>query len=462
MRGAIQAMLACVQLAKRKGPSGPFLTALVTALVLALPAQALTARLSTGDVVTINTAGDLQIAVRVLIAQGLTDDARRLARAFQPGDADHAVRVAYVDGLAASAEGRDAEAVEIYRAVLAQRPELDLVRIALTQALARLQLYDTARVQAERLIAAGVDDRLDGQLSGLLRALDEQRPVTARGYVSLLPSTNINNGSDRKTVAFGNLTGRIPKESRKTSGLGFAAGGQLAFRAQMDPRHAVIGVADLRVEHYPSIERTNTSGQLSFGIERRVARGDVLVRALAGGSMVDGDRTYRYHGLGLEANLRLGDRWRLYVGPEYRYERFDGAPGDEGHYLNVPVQLDRFGGPDRFVRYIAGVAVGRKEEERFSFDEARLGLGYFREFPLGVSAYVEGTVAKRRYKGLYPGLDEAREDERLILSLTLTKRDLVVAGFAPQMTLRTQRNKSNAAFNDTSSSSVDLRLTRDF
>jgi len=441
------------------------LLAVVTLMAAALgpsTAQALTARLSNGQTVTVTSTAQLQAATRDLIASGLTDDARRLVRAYNPGDADYAVRVAYVDAQVASAEGRDADAVRIYRQILAKRPELDLVRIAMTGALARLNMHDTARAQAERLIAAGVDDQLGGQITGLLRNLDRKRPLTFRGYVSLLPSTNINGGTDRTTVSIGPVIGAIPANQQRQSGIGLAVGGQLSYRTEVSPRNAIVAALDAKAEHFPTIDRTNLSGQLSFGLEHRLNRGTLLTRALAGGAMVDGNRTYSYAGLSVETSTRIGDRWRLYFGPEYRHERYDLVPGDNGHYLDLPVQLDRFGGPDRFVRFIAGASFGRKAQARFSFNEAKLGLGYFREFSGGFTTYLEATAAVRGYQGVYPGLTVPRKDQRFDIGLTVTKRDFVVAGFAPQMSVSYQRNKSNAAFNDTSRALIDFRLTREF
>ncbi|MBP0482737.1 surface lipoprotein assembly modifier [Sagittula salina] len=425
-------------------------------------AQALSARISTGQVVEIASAADLQLAVRRLIAAGLFDDARRLARAYEPGHPDHAVRMAYTDALVAQAQGNDMEAVRLYRMILAQRPDLDLVRVQLTGALGRLGMHDGAKAQAERLIASGVDDRLDGQLSSLLRTLDAERPLSFRGYVSLLPSSNINNGTNRSSVALGPVTGVIPKNQQRMSGLGYASGAQLAFRQQVSPRFAAIGALEARLENFPEIARRNLTGQGSVGVEARTARGTVLARVFQGGAMVDGQRTYRYQGLGVETDQRLGAAWRLRTGAEYRYEQFDAAPGDNGDYLDIPVQLDRFTGPESFVRFIAGGSFGRKAQDRFSFDEGRIGLGYYREFPKGVSAYAEGIAARRTYHAPYPGIPDPRRDERLQLGLTLTKRDLVVMGFAPQVSLTSKRNRSNAAFHDTTKHALDIRFTRDF
>ena len=418
--------------------------------------------LADGQVVVLRNAGDLQIAVRMLIAQGRVAEAQHLARAYAPDHPDHAVRVAYVDGLAASAQGNDVEAVRLWRGILAQRPDLDLVRVQLTGALARLQLHDSARYQAEQLIAAGVDDRIDGRLSGLLRSLDAARPVQFRGYLSLLPSTNVNNGTDNDSVAIGPVVGTIPEDQRRQSGLGVAVGGEASVRRQLDPRHAAVAALEARVERYPSIDRTNVTSQLSFGLERRLDHGAALARVLTGTALKDGAQTYRYSGLSVETNLRFAERWRLYFGPEYRDETFPYSPGEDGAFVDLPLQIDRFSGPDSFVRLIAGASMGRKAEERFSFDEARVGLGYFKEFSHGLSLYADATYAHRLYHADYPGIDDPREDHRTSVGVTVIKRDFTLAGFAPQVSLRHTRTRSNAAFNDTTRTEADLRFVQEF
>ena len=430
--------------------------------VLAQGTAAVSVALPDGRTVTPTTNAETLQLVQFLIANGDTDTAARLIRAWQPGHPDHAVRVAYVDGLIAQARGDDPEAVRLYRGILAQRPELDIVRVQLAGALARLGLVDGARDQAERLIAAGVDDRLGGQMQGLIRSLDSRRSFRFRGYFSFLPSTNVNNGTNQTTARFGPFVGAIPRAQQRQSGVGVLLGGQLSGRWQLDPRHAAVAALDVSAERFPSIDRTNLSGGLSLGVERRVSRGLLLGRAIVGGAAVDGTRTYRYTGLAAEANLRLNARWRLNLAPEYRYERFDAVPGDEGHYVDIPVQLDRFAGPDRFTRFIAGASFGRKEQARFSFDEVRLGLGHYREFAGGVTLYGQAVAARRAYHGNYPGLGEPQTDRRLELSATLTKRDFEIGGFAPQVTLRRTRTQSNAAFADITKNDVEIRLVREF
>ena len=51
-------------------------------LITSGAADALNARLANGQVVTVNSSAELQTTVRLLLANGMRDDARRLVRAF--------------------------------------------------------------------------------------------------------------------------------------------------------------------------------------------------------------------------------------------------------------------------------------------------------------------------------------------------------------------------------------------
>ena len=60
------------------------------------------------------------------------------------------------------------------------------------------------------------------------------------------------------------------------------------------------------------------------------------------------------------------------------------------------------------------------------------------------------------------GLAEGQEDVRYTGDITITKRDLSFAGFAPQLLYHYERVVSNAAFDDIEKHEIEMRLTRDF
>ncbi|WP_116084663.1 surface lipoprotein assembly modifier [Tropicimonas sp. IMCC34011] len=440
------------------GAFRPFLVALT--LALGVPA----ASFAEADAPTIRIETNQQVIalVRLLIAEGRYDEARAAIATWQPDHPDAAIRRAYVEGLIASGQGDEMRAAGIYRAILAERPELELARMELAGALYRAGRDGAARGQAERLIAAGVDDRTGGSLQRLVRSIDDRRPVRVRGFLSVLPSTNVNGGTDNETVPLGDLEADIDEESRRASGIGIAAGAQILGRAKLSEETAILSDLTLEARRWEEIDRTLLLGNARIGVEQRSDRASVYPYLSFGAQAQDGDDTYRYRGIGAELNVRAGTNWRLFAAPEWRDETFPDTPDRDGRTLSFGVQADRFGGADRFVRLIGGYSGARKETERYSFDEWRVGLGAYREFPSGITLYGQALYAERDYKGDYPGLTEPQSDRRTELLATLTKRDVVIAGFAPQITLTHSRNRSNAAFDDTRATTAEVRLTRDF
>lgn len=97
-----------------------------------------------------------------------------------------------------------------------------------------------------------------------------------------------------------------------------------------------------------------------------------------------------------------------------------------------------------------------------AYDGWRAGAGILRELPWAITAYGQAQFSRRDYAAVYPGAGETRADRRLDLSLNLTKRDLVIAGFAPMLQYTFTRNISNVAFHDTHAHGVTLTFTRTF
>jgi len=239
-------------------------------------------------------------------------------------------------------------------------------------------------------------------------------------------------------------------------------GGDLLIRLPLGGATDFVSTLSGTGRFYPSIDRKIVDVDGSAGFTRDFGPATVLAAATAGGSFSDWEETSRYAGMKIEANRPLSGRWRMFTSQSLRYEKFENISAKDGWWLQANVSFDRTLSASRFVRFLGGYAGGRKQEDRFSFDEVSAGLGIYNEFSAGITLYTQATVARRQYRGLYPGLAEAQKDTRLSALAVLTKRDFSFAGFAPQLFYRYERNLSNAAFEDTSRHEIDLRLTRDF
>jgi hypothetical protein len=411
---------------------------------------------------------DLHRLLTTAVQDGRVEDARRMVRDYRPTDADHANRVDFVEGLIHEREGRYDEAARTYRVILDRNPEIVGVRVRLSKALFLANDDEAAKYQLERLVASGVDQRLNGELGTLVDRIDARRPFRFKTYLSALPSTNFNSGTDSQTVTLGGIPLKIDESARRRSGIGVLFGGEASYRHALSSSTTLLTSLSAVDRFYPSIDRHYLSAGGSVGLAHVLGpRTKVGFSLLAGRDASAEDiqvwrRSYDYLGFNVEGSRILDDNFRLSGGVVTKRQWFVSNPLRDGWNVEGTAYLDKFLTPSRFVRAIAGAEIERTEIDRLNFGEVTGGVGAFNEFSGGYTLYAQGTVSQRLYGDDYPGLDDPREDTRLQFRTTATKRDLTFMGVAPQVSYTFTHNRSNSVFDRYDKHDVEVRLTSDF
>src|ERR1039458_4813623 len=126
------------------------------------------------------------------------------------------------------------------------------------------------------------------------------------------------------------------------------------------------------------------------------------------------------------------------------------------------VSFDRFTLPGQFARI--GVAFDQEKTatDFWTYSEYAALVGYYAELPYGVTVYPEVSYAARDYSGIFPFMTGPRQDRRWSASLSLTKRDLLIFGFAPRLIYTYTANYSNVGLYAYDKHSVISLLTRAF
>ena len=109
-------------------------------------------------------------------------------------------RQLFIEGLILKARGNLTGAAKKYRAALADDPSLTLVRSELAQTLFALQEDDSAKHHLNLLMAEAPNEYEAQGIRSFIDTIDARRPFTFNAYVSVAPSTNVNNGSSNKTI----------------------------------------------------------------------------------------------------------------------------------------------------------------------------------------------------------------------------------------------------------------------
>lgn len=429
--------------------------------VTAVPAEAAARRVTAAEAAQeVRSGAELFRIATHLIAQGRTGDALDLVRAWKPGDATHSVRVAFTEGLIARKQGDHARSVAIFRQILSKEPGFSQVRRELAFSLYLAGDPDGARHQADLLVKAGIDDGSNG-LRSLIRAIDDARPLQVSFFASLAPSSNANQGTGRDVIMIGGLPFVIDEESKGKAGLGLLFGADIAYRQTFTPTTAFVAGLTVKALVNPFDKSADLSLDGSVGIDRRI--GPHLVRAATVGrlDLADGGGVYGELGLSGEALLKTGKKDQTRVSARLVWHRTKGAPGLDGWKFRLNASHDHMLSPSRFVRLLGAYETDRTESRRSAYQEAMFGAGGFAELPNGFSVYGEATAARRVYEAPTPVFG-VRKDWRFETKLTLTKRDFLIHGMAPQATYSYTRNVSTDPFHDYGAHGFDLKLTKEF
>jgi outer membrane protein len=375
-------------------------------------------------------------------------------------------RTLYIEGLILKAQGDLTGAAKKFRAALADDPSLTLVRADLAEVLVALEEDESAKHQLKLLAADAPNEAAANGIRSFIEQVDSRSPFKTSGYISFAPSTNLNNGSRHTTVytPFFGSTGDINKTSQASSGLGVAAGLSAGYTKRLgnDFSFVAAGSADARV--YDDSDFNSYSLSQSLELRRLISQGYLGFGAISSQSLADDKLgfTYAAYGPRLSASLQLSGKDFLSSSAVYEWRNklakgskdataimLDGA---FTHGFNSSFSTTLFGGWDK-------IASDAAQE---SYRTMSGGLSVYKELTHGITATVTGQIADTNFVDYNMFFLTHRKDTKLTGSISLTKRDLNLFGFAPSIYYSYTDNFSNINLYDYNSHAVDFRLTKDF
>jgi outer membrane protein len=383
-------------------------------------------------------------------------------------------RTLYIEGLILNGKGDLTGAVEKYRAALASDPSLTLVRTELAQTLVKLGENDSAKHHLKLLESEAPNPQVAAGIRSFIDRLDASHPVTFSGFISIAPSTNVNNGSSHDTVYSANpLFKDSPylniSASKKRSGVGLAGGVSAGYSKRLGNDWEAVLAADISGQVY--LDKNYNSFGLSQSAEMRyhlsqgyLGFGGIANQVFdpnANNLIVDG---LAYHGFGPRVSFlyNLGQRDQIKGSAVYEWRDFANSGFNDGrdyrgdlawsHGFDASLDIFARTGYEKLTTPIA----------YNSFGTAFLGLGLRKDLAWGITANVTAEGRYTLFDDQNPVAFMTRQDERLNAGLTITKRDWDIYGFAPVISYSYTRNFSNIALWDFDSHNVDFRLTKDF
>ena len=368
----------------------------------------------------------------------------------------------FVEGLVLRARGDLRGAARLFRAILADQPDLTLVRAELARTLVALDERDSARHHLELLAAAAPTPELARNFDDFIAAIDADRPWSFNAWVSLAPSTNFTNGTSTRTVIVAGLPFEVDAESRGKSGIGLRGGANAGYTHRLGDGLALVGGAGVQYSEYAGDRYDDLVLSQQVELRRDVLRGSIGV-GVAASQRWSGPSEF-YWAVGPQATLRQRLGANLSVQSQLRHQWIDYKVADwrNGTAWGLDNRLGYALSPSRVAYAMGGFE--RTDTQRAYLDGWSWwsGLGLYQELSWGLTLYTEAQLRRTLFDADHPLIGKPREDTRLDLRATLTKRDFEVFGLAPQLEYTYVRNLSNDPMSRFHGHGANLTLTKAF
>jgi outer membrane protein len=422
------------------------------ALVAAAPAPAETAN-------TI-TLGPLPFA-RAAIATGNYRAAQSVLDALlarDPGDVEANFLRATLD----ARQGRRDVAIARFRRILRDHPGLVRVRLDYAQALFDAGDDDAAEYNFRLALDADLPAPVRENAMAYLHAIRARRRYSLSAALSLAPDTNINAGTGLNEITLFGLPFAPGAAARKKSGLGVMAALAGEYRYPLGET--------VRLRSNASLWRSDYAGG-RFD--------DMIVRAELGPQLVLQDwslsalgvYTQRWYandpfdvgaGPRIEAVYHGFERWRIEGNVEYLRLGYHTETFQNGDYVSANLSPDFALPPSAFLRPIIGVYRQLAASPAFADTGVRFGLGYHQELGRGITAELQGEVFLSYYDGPNALFGTTRRDQTLRVTASAYRRDWIVFGLNPVLSVVYTRNASNQALFAYRRTQFELGFTKAF
>jgi tetratricopeptide (TPR) repeat protein len=385
-----------------------------------------------------------------------------------PLQGPHAVnRTLFLEGLFLKANRNYTGAVRKFRAALASDPKLTLVRAELAETLVTLDEDESAIHHLRLLEGDAPNAEAAAGVRAFIDQVDERSPFKYNTYLSLAPTTNVNNGSRHKKIYLPGFEGidiEVNEDSRQKSGVGLAAGFNAAYSRRMGNDFSFVAGGSGEARIYDDFDFNSYALSQSLEMRYLMSRGHLGLGAVASQNLETDELGLSYFSFGPRASIRfaLTPKDTLTLSGVYEWREYTNSDASDGeallldanitHAIDSSFNVTLSGGYDDI-----GATLGWNAYVTWT-----VGLGFYKELPMGITAQVSGEARLSDFDDVNLFVGTVRKDERYSANLTLTKRDLEIHGFAPSLSYTYTLNQSNIALYDFDSHAVEARLTKSF
>ena len=401
--------------------------------------------------------------VNLLMRQGQFADAYALAeREWPPQTPNRAMRLDFIRAMSLKAQGRHHEAIAVLRRINAENPAFTRVRAELAHSLYVVGDHEAARFHFTDLTRSVDDGRMRDAFDAYLNAMRRQRPYRVGAYVSIAPSTNINNRTTARTVVVNGIPFQLTEDSRALSGIGLSGGvsGERSFLFGNDLTLTVAGRFDGTKYRQDEFDKFQLSGNAFL---RKRVGASTFGAGLVADHQNQGHESYR-NGIGgaVEYGRVFEGGRHLFASARLMHYRYPGLDFLDGWQASASLIGRQTLAPGHHLTAGLRFTVERTQRDYHDNDGIGAFVSHTREWRGGLITEVEPSVAVRQYRARDPVFGIKRQDIEVGGTLRLMHRKLNFEGFAPRLEYSYLRQFSNHPLQERDTHALNVVMTREF
>ena len=428
-------------------------------LILGAPAVAQTAEGDAGAGPAAEPQWDA--AARALMNQGRLEEAaalidQRLAAA--PRD----VQARFLKGMIALAGNDHRQAIRTFRSILIDEPGATRVRLELARALFLAKDYGNALRHFQFALAGDPPDAVKAHVGQYVSAIRQAKSFSYTASVAVAPDSNMNGGSSAREVSLFGLPFDLTEDARKRSGVGVAIEAGAEWAPQLGAgRRLRLGLHGQRRE-YRGAKFDEMTAAAYAGPRLTAGKWDLSLLG-TGYRRWHGARPYnRSLGGRLEASYYATPRTGIASGIALQSVRYHRQAERDGWLGSISSSAFHALTSSSAVTLKVGASRETARLDAYSNWSGFVAAGYFRELPMGFSAYIEPSLSHARYDAALAAFGRKRSDLTRSLTLTLLNRHIVLDRFTPRVAYTYTRQSSSIPLYEFARSRVEVGLTTSF
>lgn len=363
------------------------------------------------------------------------------------------IMVLFAEGKIAALTENYSEAIEKYREILSQNPNLNPVRIELAIALFNQKQDGAAKDQFEKAQTAGdLPPRANALISAYLEALQERDTWNIDFSFNYLRDTNVNNAGSGRQIVLENggvLTRSEQMMPQTAHGLAYSLDISRDFNLS-GSNYLAVGNEFWGKSYWDNHDYDDLSNRTYIGYAHKTAKQNFRIKPFYEKRWYGGE-SYRWsNGARVKFSRWLNPNWQISTAGEFAKHRYFDSTSQNGNNKMVSATLLWARTPKQFFYVGSDFMAERTRVRQYSSDSKSIRLGWGQEWGWGVSSRVSLSAMKRDYKDIAKlgninlfSFGKAREDKIYGVNLTLWKRDWHFMGITPKLQFSWRKQDSN-------------------